>query len=300
MNNTTSHPKNTGFSAIAVLFTLVLSGAFFFSMAPVLAATPAEEGSTIFEQKCISCHTVGGGRGIGPDLQGITGLRDRTWLISFITAPDVLVAQNDPIAKQLLQEYGFAMPNLGVSEDEAASILAYLEPPSLNPPADVPTTTPQPALISQPEIPPSSPTANADSGKSLYTGATAFTNGGPACISCHDVSNVGLLGGGTVGKDLTVAYTTFGEAAMVSILKTTPFPMMKEIYAARPLTDAEIVGLTAFLKETASTPASQAQNSALFIVIGVAAAALIIGLFQLFWRKRLAGVRRPLVKGGSK
>jgi hypothetical protein len=42
------------------------------------------------------------------------------------------------------------------------------------------------------------------------------------------------------------------------------------------------------------------QSPTLFIIIGAVSALLIIGLLQLFWRGRLAGVRRPLVKGGSR
>jgi len=103
-----------------------------------------------------------------------------------------------------------------------------------------------------------------------------------------------------VGKDLTTAYATFGEAGITSLLKTTPFPMMKEIYTAKPLTSAEIGGVIAFLKEAGSNPPPASQYPNLFVIIGGVGALLIIGLFQWFWRGRLAGVRRPLVKGGSK
>ncbi|MBI4607901.1 MAG: cytochrome c [Candidatus Rokubacteria bacterium] len=37
------------------------------------------EGQAIFQEKCVSCHTIGGGRLVGPDLQGVTARRDREW-----------------------------------------------------------------------------------------------------------------------------------------------------------------------------------------------------------------------------
>src|SRR4030065_1033317 len=46
----------------------------------------AERGEGIFQQKCSACHTVGGGRSVGPDLAGVTSTRDRAWLLPSLTA----------------------------------------------------------------------------------------------------------------------------------------------------------------------------------------------------------------------
>lgn len=262
-------------------------------------ALAAPNGQAIFEQKCQSCHTIGGGRLVGPDLKGVTASRDRDWLVRFITTPDKLIAQGDPITQQLIQQYVLPMPNLGVTEEDAKAILAYIEAQSAeNKPATTPTPTPTTAVA--PPVTMTSVSLDTDAGRGLFTGKLAFKNGGPACLSCHNVSALGLLGGGTVGKDLTTAYSVMGEAGITSLLKTTPFPMMKEIYTAKPLTDEEITGVTAFLKEASSAPSTTSQNPSLFLTIGGVTALLIIGLFQWLWRGRLSGVRRTLVKGGSK
>lgn len=279
---------------LSVTFAILclLSVNFVSLITPVFAAMPAEQGQAIFEQKCQACHTIGGGRLVGPDLKGITTSRDKDWLVRFITTPDKLIAQGDPIAQQIVQEYGLAMPNLGLTDDDARAVLAYIESQSSE-------TSTQTITTSQITTTPIG-TLDAATGKGLFTGKLALKNGGPACLSCHNVSSVGLIGGGTVGKDLTTAYSNLGEAGITSLLKTTPFPMMKEIYTAKPLTDAEISGVLAFLKEVSSTQSAPAQNPSLFFVIGGAGALLIIGLFQWLWRGRLSGVRRTLVKGGTK
>src|SRR3990172_7161980 len=87
------------------------------------------------------------------------------------------------------------------------------------------------------------------SGRQIFLGVQPLKNGGPACISCHNVGSIGTIGGGNLAKDLSAAYSTFGASALVPILKTTPFPLMRDIYLAKPLTDEEITALVAFLKE---------------------------------------------------
>ena len=44
----------------------------------------AQEGQQLFVRYCQSCHTIGAGNLIGPDLQGVTTRRDRAWLERFI------------------------------------------------------------------------------------------------------------------------------------------------------------------------------------------------------------------------
>ena len=42
---------------------------------PVIAA-----GMTTFDEKCSACHTIGSGPLVGPDLAGVTVVRDHEWL----------------------------------------------------------------------------------------------------------------------------------------------------------------------------------------------------------------------------
>ena len=92
------------------------------------------QGETLFQQWCAACHTIGGGIRVGPDLLGVTQRRDRAWLLRWIKEPDRVLAEKDPIATQLLQEFNnVAMPNMGLTDEEVAALVAYLESRSVSP-----------------------------------------------------------------------------------------------------------------------------------------------------------------------
>ncbi|GEM_PF-179784 len=87
----------------------------------------AEKGKELFDKRgCTACHTVGGGRLVGPDLKGVTARRDKKWILSMILNPDSM-QKNDPVAKKLLEEYGVPMPNQGVTPEEAEAIYEFLK-----------------------------------------------------------------------------------------------------------------------------------------------------------------------------
>jgi protein SCO1 len=81
----------------------------------------------IFVRDCGACHTVGGGDKVGPDLLGVTKVREHDWLVRMIQQPEQLLNSNDSIATALVKKYnGLRMPNLIVNDDELALLLQYL------------------------------------------------------------------------------------------------------------------------------------------------------------------------------
>jgi len=87
----------------------------------------AAKGKELFGTKgCTACHTVGGGRLVGPDLKGVTERRDKQWIINMILKPDSMI-NNDPVAKKLFEEYNVPMPYQGVTPEEAEAIYEYLK-----------------------------------------------------------------------------------------------------------------------------------------------------------------------------
>lgn len=93
---------------------------------------PLSSGEQLFRTRCSSCHTVGnsepGQRAIGPDLLGVTRQRDAAWLARWLKEPDQMLAQKDPLAMLLYEQYNrLAMPNLRLSDGEVSALMNYLE-----------------------------------------------------------------------------------------------------------------------------------------------------------------------------
>jgi len=85
-------------------------------------------GQALFVKLCAGCHTVGKGDRVGPDLDGVTGRHGRAWLTSYIRDPEKMRAQKDPAALALAVKYpSVRMPNVGLSENDAADLLSYVE-----------------------------------------------------------------------------------------------------------------------------------------------------------------------------
>ena len=85
-------------------------------------------GEALFTKACSSCHTVGKGDKVGPDLLDAASRRPRDWLLSFISRPDLMMAKGDPTALALMEKFPTVkMPNLGLSESDAADVLAFIE-----------------------------------------------------------------------------------------------------------------------------------------------------------------------------
>jgi protein SCO1/2 len=87
-----------------------------------------DKGRYIFATHCAACHTIGHGDKIGPDLLGVTNVRERTWLTQFILRPDKVIADGDPIAVDLFKKYKQVnMPNLRLADVDIKALLDYLE-----------------------------------------------------------------------------------------------------------------------------------------------------------------------------
>lgn len=92
------------------------------------AAPPELPGQALFAKACATCHTIGKGARVGPDLDGVTSRRDRQWLTRFIRAPSAMHASKDPIALELARQFpNVRMPNLQLSDADAGDLLIYLE-----------------------------------------------------------------------------------------------------------------------------------------------------------------------------
>lgn len=90
-------------------------------------AALAKRGQSLYTNKgCIGCHSIGGGKRSGPDLAGVTQLRNHDWLRRWLKNPTVMF-ETDSIAKALLAQYNNTrMPNLRLKDDEVEALLHYM------------------------------------------------------------------------------------------------------------------------------------------------------------------------------
>jgi len=87
-----------------------------------------DRGKYLFGRDCLPCHTIGHGDKIGPDLLGITRVRDHQWLLQMVQSPEKLLDGNDPIATALLKKYnGVRMPHIWLSDIEVQLVLEFME-----------------------------------------------------------------------------------------------------------------------------------------------------------------------------
>ena len=269
-----SIPKNILFTPLlAMIFVLIITSV---ALAKPLAQAP--DGESLFTEKgCTVCHTVGGGDKVGPDLAGVTERRTEEWLTNWLTAPDQMLT-SDPDAQAMLAKYNTVMPNLGLTPDEVAALIAYLGGGA--------TTGGAGAGL---------PAGDATSGKAYFVGDKRFENGGPQCMSCHSVVGIGSLGGGNLGPDLKTSGFVQSDVAFASFMGAPITQTMGAIWANTPLTPQEQADLYAFLSKASVT--QREPNALLQIaILAIVGAAALIGLAQVYWGKRSKGVRKPMIE----
>lgn len=266
-----------------VLASLIFAGA-------VSAQTPAAD----FKQSCSSCHTIGGGPLTGPDLKDVSKRRDRAWLVGFILDPAGVIASGDPYAAKLLAAAGgVPMPAVaGMTKDRANALLDLIESESAK----------EKSAFAGLQLPDRPLTADDVAlGRSIFMGTTALKNAGPSCIACHSMGDIGWLGGGTLGPDLTGAFERYGDRRKLGAWLSAPATAtMLPTFKDHPLTDDEILGVVAYLQSMAGESEDKAPRALVFVLVGLAGAMGALVGFQAIWKDRFRGVRRSLVENARR
>jgi len=251
----------------------------------------AQDVAEFFQRTCLNCHTIGGGRLMGPDLKGVEERRDRAWLTEFILDPPAMIAGGDPYVLKLQQEAsGVIMPKLpGLDRARVEALLDLIKSEGAKldssfkglPMSDKPFTTADVAL-----------------GKEIFLGARQLTNRGPACVSCHTVSGLGGLGGGRLGPDLTKVFERLqGRKNLSAWLSAPPTTTMQPVFKTQPLTPEEILPLVALFESSAQGGAqASAVGLVYFFLLALGGTCLGLVFFETAWRHRLRTVRQALVQ----
>jgi mono/diheme cytochrome c family protein len=85
----------------------------------------ATEGQKISEVKCTSCHKMTDEKLVGPGWVGVTSRHEPQWIMNFITNPDPMITK-DPKLQAQLEICLVRMPNQGLNDTEARSVLEYM------------------------------------------------------------------------------------------------------------------------------------------------------------------------------
>lgn len=97
----------------------------------------AFDAEKFFKANCTSCHTIGGGDKIGPDLAGLSKRRKVEWLVKYINYPEGMIngdaeeegyEKPDALAKKVYELYKpTLMPEQEVSKAQVEAILKYID-----------------------------------------------------------------------------------------------------------------------------------------------------------------------------
>jgi mono/diheme cytochrome c family protein len=243
-----------------------------------------------FRVNCMSCHTIGGGRLVGPDLRNVSERKDRAWLARFIVDPQGVIDSGDAYALKLLDEArGVKMTAVpGMTIDRAMNLLDLIE-------AESGLEKSQYAGIQISDRPFTA--ADVAAGRRIFLGTSRLANRGAACVSCHSVNGIGVLAGGKLGPDLNAVFERLnGRKGLATWLSAPPTPIMQSVFSNHPLDEDEILPLVAFFADKAVAPPESGQAATLiFILLGMAGTAGALVLFDVAWRNRFRAVRRTLV-----
>jgi len=258
---------------------ILLLGIIFLNPLSVLG----QDGKSLFKQNCAVCHKLGT-KVIGPDLLGVNEKRSEEWLLKFIRSSQSLIKAGDADAVAIFEEFNqmVMIDQTQLSDEQIKSILFYIkeETPAEGQASDDIIMEVVAIEYSENDI---------QEGKHLFSGKRRFTNGGPSCITCHNVNNDNLIIGGSLAKDLTNVYARMGDAGLAGIIGAPPFPAMATSYKDNVLDSTEVAQLTAFLKHADQVSSDQKTKNAggMFVIGGSGGLIVLLLLVSAIWKTRL-------------
>lgn len=254
-------------------------GLFLLLAGGLLAAQDPAEAQ--FKKQCASCHTVGAGAKVGPDLKGLATRRSKDWAVGFMMAPGSYLDRGDATATELLKAAnGVKMPDLGISAAESDALFKFID-----------EATKSGKVIGSAGLTRPVTAADIDRGRLLFEGKARFAKGGPSCLSCHSAASAGFAKGGRLGPDLTSVAGRMGKS-LASTIEQPAFPTMQGVFGDKPLSPEEAFQVAAFLGSVSKEPAPRKD-----LLLPIAGLLGLVGGLQfsrIVARRRFRGVRSQL------
>lgn len=211
---------------------------------------PSEVGRKIFTEKgCNACHSINGGRGVGPTFLQLFGRKEKMTDGTEITVDEEYIRKSiyDPNA-QIVEGYQpNQMPVFAgqLNDDQVLGLIAYIK--TLDGTQAV-EAAPTPAPVSNEDLSKLSP---AERGKRLYTEKI--------CMTCHSLDGAKIVGPtfkGIYGREEKMTDGSTIKADDAYIKESILNPMAKVVEGYPPamppyqgqLTDEQLTDLVEFLK----------------------------------------------------
>ena len=115
---------------IARIFVMSLFVFGIIYLSPVQSLAGKAEGEKIFQTRCTICHTIGGGKLVGPDLGEVFKRRQVAWVKKFIKDPDKMINKDkDPIAVKLFNDNNMVpmVVSPALTDKERDDVVDYLQ-----------------------------------------------------------------------------------------------------------------------------------------------------------------------------
>jgi mono/diheme cytochrome c family protein len=274
-----------------------------------LTLNSQDTGEETFKSICSACHTIGKGKLVGPDLTGIYNIRTNEWLHRFISSSQKMIKSGDPDAAAIFKEFNnIPMPDNNLTDDQINSVINFIKETDLKISAQAPAQAQAKAQAQQvlpdttktgTQVTAAQPSADTlglrytselvTAGRSLFYGRTRFSNGATPCSGCHNISDVYLLGGGRLAKDLSDSFRKLGPAGINAILTNPPFPVMQRAFRGRELSEQEKTDIITMLKSVSDLPSYERvprSTSLYFLAVSFLCAAFILAFIYMVYDNR--------------
>ncbi len=247
----------------------------------------AQDGAILFKD-CAACHSIGGGRMVGPDLKGVTKRRTKAWLTQFIQSSTKLIQSGDPDAVAIFKEFNNSpMKDYPLTQEQIDELLDYISGGKFSGNEKI-----DPKKLAEQKLADSVLKGEKHNdilrGETLFNGEKRFANRGASCAVCHNVTYFNISNGGKLAKDLTNAFKRLnGYAGIKGVIGNPPYPSMLETYKNNPLTEVEIALLQLYLKSANNQNQNGPKKSMDFLLIIGSVLTVFIGVAICYlWRKR--------------
>ena len=200
----------------------------------------------LFSRQCSSCHTIGKGDLVGPDLKGVTSRRDRPWLLRFIRSSQAVVQSGDPTASRLFERYKRQrMPDHDFTSAQIDGLLAYVSTAKVA--DDAETRSAENATPADVRL-----------GFDLFVGNVKLSKS-PQCGACHSIRHPWAGWPTTMtsfGPELSQVYEQYHDKPLAMFFRSPCWPREVEVPVMTPLTPAESFAIRAFLRDASRQSAA--------------------------------------------